>query len=96
MGKEITVNFQYQDIDGLKETKSTAYLLTEAIYYEINGNYITFRQLPVREQGKAEINVYDSDQYKALELYCEKITGDISEMTAIQFIEMVLHGQSNF
>ncbi|MDZ5609287.1 hypothetical protein U2I54_20025 [Bacillus pseudomycoides] len=96
MGREITVNFQYRDIDGLKQTRNKAYLLTEKVYYEINGNYITFRQIPLRELGKAEINVNDSDRYKAIEIYCEKVTGNIEDMTAVEFIEMLLEGQAGF
>ncbi|MBO1579981.1 hypothetical protein [Bacillus sp. XF8] len=96
MGREITVNFEYRDIDGLKQTKYTAYLLTESIYYEINGNVVTFRQIPTRELGKSEINVYDSDRYKALEIYCENIKGDIEGMLAVEFIEMLLEGQAGF
>lgn len=96
MEQEITITFEYRDIDGLKVTRNKAYLLTESIYYEINGNIVTFRQIPERERGKSDINVYDSDRYKALEIYCENIKGDIEGMLAVEFIEMLLEGQPNF
>lgn len=96
MGREITLNFQYRDIDGLKEMKSTAYLLSESIYYEVVDAYITFHEIPKHERGKKELTILDADSYRAFEIYCEKVTGDISEMTAVQFIEMVLQRQENF
>lgn len=96
MGQEITITFEYRDIDGLKVTRNRPYLLTESIYYEINRNIVTFRQIPERERGNQEIKVYDSDRYKALEIYCENIKGDIEGMLAVEFIEMLLEGQPNF
>ncbi|KFN02079.1 hypothetical protein D0U04_08795 [Bacillus clarus] len=92
--KKVTVNFQYQDVDGLKESKYEAYLLSDSIYYEFNGENLTFREIPMRERGKKELTIYDTDSYKAIEIYCRTAIENIHEMSASKFIEAVMEGQN--
>ncbi|MGN4385843.1 hypothetical protein [Bacillus cereus group sp. MYBKT111-2] len=83
----------YQDVDGLKELKYEAYLLSDWVYYEFNGESLTFREIPLCERGKKELTIYDSDSYRAVEIYCRAAIENIHEMSAIEFIEAVLEGQ---
>ncbi|MBY0597357.1 hypothetical protein [Bacillus bingmayongensis] len=92
--EKITVNFQYQDVDGLKESKYEAYLLSDSVYYEFNGENLTFREIPLRERGKKELTIYDTDRYKAFEVYCKAEIENINEMSAAEFIEAIMEGQN--
>ncbi|OXB99485.1 MULTISPECIES: hypothetical protein [Bacillus] len=92
--EKITIKFHYQDVDGLKESKYEAYLLSDLVYYEFNGENLTFREIPLRERGKKELTIYDSDSYRAFEIYCGAAIENISEMSAVEFIEAVMEGQS--
>ncbi|MDM5460005.1 hypothetical protein [Bacillus cereus] len=92
--EKITVNFYYQDEDGLKESKYDAYLLSDSVYYEFNGENLTFREIPLCERGKKDLTIYDSDSYRAFEVYCKAEIENINEMTAIEFIEAVMEGQN--
>ncbi|EMA6342771.1 hypothetical protein ACO11K_003584 [Bacillus cytotoxicus] len=92
--ERITVNFQYQDVDGLKESKYEAYLLSDSVCYEFNGENLTFREIPLRERGKKELTIYNSDCYRAVEIYCKAEIENIHEMSAVEFIEAVLEGQN--
>ncbi|PFK48649.1 hypothetical protein [Bacillus cereus] len=92
--EKITVNFHYQDIDGLKESKYEAFLLSDSVYYEFNGENITFREIPLYERGKKELTIYDSDSYRSAEIQCKAEIENIHEMSALEFIEAVLEGQN--
>ncbi|MCU5635355.1 MULTISPECIES: hypothetical protein [Bacillus cereus group] len=50
--EKITVNFHYQDVDGLKESKYEAYLLSDSVYYEFDGENLTFREIPCVNTAK--------------------------------------------
>ncbi|MED2184379.1 hypothetical protein [Bacillus wiedmannii] len=91
---KLTINFHYQDVDGLKESKYEAYLLSDSVYYVFDGENLTFREIPLRERGKKELTIYDSDSYRAVEIYCRTAIENIHEMSAVQFIEAVLEGQN--
>lgn len=91
--EKVTVNFQFQDVDGLKESNYEAYILSNLIYYEFNGENLTFREIPLRERGKKELTIYDSDSYRAFEVYCGTAIENIHEMSAVEFIEAVMEGQ---
>ncbi|MDA1612208.1 hypothetical protein PDK26_13330 [Bacillus cereus] len=92
--KKITINFQYQDVDGLKESKYEAYLLSDSVYYVFDVENLTFREIPLRERGKKELTIYDSDSYRAVEINCKAEIENIHEMSAVEFIEAVLEGQN--
>ncbi|PEF46126.1 hypothetical protein CON22_13225 [Bacillus cereus] len=92
--EKITVNFHYQDVDGLKESKYEAYLLSNSVYYELNDENLTFREIPLCERGKKELTIYDSDSYRAIEIQCKAEIKNIHEMSAAEFIEAVLEGQN--
>jgi hypothetical protein len=93
MGKEIKVKIQYQDVDGLQEVTSTAYLLSESICYEVVGDTIFVKEVPIRERGKTEITIYETDNCRAFEIYCENAQTNIADMTAVEFVGMLLQGQ---
>ncbi|PEG10312.1 hypothetical protein CN676_07070 [Bacillus wiedmannii] len=92
--EKITVNFHYLDVDGLKELKYEAYLLSDSVYYEVDRENITFREIPLCERGKKELTIYDSDSFRAVEIYCKAEIKNIHEMSAVEFIEAVLEGQN--
>lgn len=92
--EKITVNFHYQDVDGLKELKYEAYLLSDSVYYEFNGDNLTFREIPLCERGKEELMIFDSDSYRAVEIHCKAEIENIHEMSVVEFIEAVLEGQN--
>ncbi|MES5917726.1 hypothetical protein QCI44_06650 [Bacillus cereus group sp. RP37] len=92
--EKITVNFHYQDVDGLKELQYEAYLLSDSVYYEVNKESITFREIPLYERGKKDLTIYDSDSYRVVEIYCKAEIKNIHEMSAVEFIEAVLEGQN--
>lgn len=92
--KKIRVNIQYQDVDRLKESKYEAYLLSDSVYYEFNRENQTFRELPLCECGEKQLTIYDPDSYRAVEIYCKAEIENINEMTASEFIEVVLEGQN--
>ncbi|MFP3378913.1 hypothetical protein SB767_21285 [Bacillus sp. SIMBA_069] len=92
--EKITINFHYQDVDGLKESKYEAYLLSDSVYYVFDGENITFREIPLCERGKKDLTIYDSDSYRVVEIYCKAEIKNIHEMSAVEFIEAVLEGQN--
>ncbi|MDA1577573.1 hypothetical protein [Bacillus cereus group sp. TH228LC] len=92
--EKITVNFHYQDVDGLKESKYEAYLLSDSVYYVFDGNNLTFREIPLCERGKKDLTIYDSNSYRVVEIYCKVEIENIHEMSAVEFIEAVLEGQN--
>ncbi|PFU90800.1 hypothetical protein COK92_20635 [Bacillus anthracis] len=93
MGK-ITINFHYQDVDGLKESKYEVYLLSDSVYCEFDEENIAFREIPLCERGKKELTIYDSDSYRAVEIKCKVEIKNIHEMSHVEFIEAVLEGQN--
>ncbi|WP_242298013.1 hypothetical protein [Bacillus cereus group sp. BfR-BA-01424] len=92
--EKITVNFHYQDVDGLKELQYEAYLLSDSVYYEFDGENITFREIPLCERGKKEVTIYDTGSFRAVEINCKAEIENIHEMSAAEFIEAVLEGQN--
>ncbi|MCU5094058.1 hypothetical protein [Bacillus wiedmannii] len=92
--EKITVNFHYLDVDGLKELKYEAYLLSDSVYYVFDGEILTFREIPLYERGKKDLTIYDSDSYRAVEINCKAEIDNIHEMSAAEFIEAVLEGQN--
>lgn len=92
--EKITVNFHYQDVDGLKESKYEAYLLSDSVYYVFDGNNLTFREIPLCERGKKELTIYDLDSFRAVEINCKAEIDNVHEMSAAEFIEAVLEGQN--
>ncbi|HHT7153732.1 hypothetical protein BK718_01185 [Bacillus thuringiensis serovar andalousiensis] len=92
--EKITVNFHYQDVGESKELQYEAYLLSDSVYYEFDGENLTFREIPLCERGKKELIIYDSDSYRAVEIRCKAEIENIHEMSAGKFIEAVLKGQN--
>lgn len=92
--EQITVNFHYQDVDGLKELQYEAYLLSDSVYYVFDRENITFREIPLCERGKKEVTIYDMDSFRAVEIQCKAEIENIHEMSAVEFIEAVLEGQN--
>ncbi len=92
--EKITVNFHYQDVDGLKESKYEGYLLSDSVYYVFDGEILTFWEIPLCERGKKELIIYASDSYRAIEIQCKAEIENIHEMSAVEFIEAVLEGQN--
>lgn len=91
---KLTINFYYQDVDGLKESKYEAYLLSDSVYYVFDGENLTFREIPLCERGKKELTIYDSNSYRAVEINCKTEVENIHELSAAEFIEAVLEGQN--
>lgn len=93
----ITLNFHHED--GTEQ--AVAYLLSDSIYCRLEPlqEAILFYTMPDREKVNADksvIDVYPSDFYKGIEIYCEntsEFNGNIAEMTAVEFIETLLRGQ---